>query len=295
MNSVADHKAYDNAAIRDSPNPFRDAFGHLSDEDWQRVWLSTPQGTRIKGLEFPAVPSAELQSRIHGAPNWEYTVQEAFSFYHFVKSNIDLRGVTRFLDFGCGWGRICRPFLRHFELKNIFAFEPNRIFAVTARALNPYITVINGDFSPDGSLPGTWFDLIVGWSVFSHLSPGSFRDWLAEIARTLRPGGQGVFTTWGERFLVRLQGEKARQDAGHEIHWYSRHCLEVIGDIDARISEFRAGEFIWFTGEERNLYGEAFISEQTLRRIIAADALPLRIVRFDTASLSQDAFIVQRL
>jgi hypothetical protein len=62
------------------------------------------------------------------------------------------------------------PFMRDFDLDKLFGFEPNALHAVISRALNPYVTIFSGGFSPDGSIPKSWFDLIVGWSIF-HTFP----------------------------------------------------------------------------------------------------------------------------
>jgi hypothetical protein len=88
-----------------------------------------------------------------------------------------------------------RPFMRDFKLDKQFGFEPNALQAIISRALNPYVTILSGGFSPDGSIPKNWFDFVVGWSIFSHLSKASLMEWLQEIPTVLRPGGHAVFTS----------------------------------------------------------------------------------------------------
>jgi SAM-dependent methyltransferase len=277
-------------------NVFREKFGSLSDDAWQALWLSTESATNISDLEFPTVPDQELQLQIHGSASWEISIREAFDFYRFVKSNVELNanGTSRFLDYGCGWGRITRPFMRHFDLDKMFGFEPHLLLATIARSLNPYVCVLAGGFTPDGSIPKDWFELIVGWSIFSHLSKASFKEWLREISQVLAPGGTGVFTTWGLRFLQRLQTEKMQLEQGREIHWYSKVCIEAAGDISARIMEYERGDFVWFTESGSPVYGEAFISASALSQVIEEERLPLQILSFDTSSLPQDVFLVRR-
>ena len=55
------------------------------------------------------------------------------------------------------------------------------------------------------------------------------------------PGGMCVFTTWGSRFLTRLQKEAAEQEAGRQIHWYSSVVLAAAGSIEKRIEEYERG------------------------------------------------------
>lgn len=279
------------------PNAFRERFESLSDDEWKALWLSTQISTSISGLEFPTVPEQELQLQIHGSASWEASMGEAFDFYQFIKSNVEInpKGGGRFLDYGCGWGRMSRPFMRHFDLDKMFAFEPHLLLATIARSLNPYVCVLAGGFTPDGSIPKNWFDLIIGWSIFSHLSRESFKDWIREVSEILKPGGVGVFTTWGLRFLNRLQSEKKDLDNGKEIHWYSKVCIEAAGDISTRVVEYERGDFVWFTESGSPAYGEAFISERALRQIIGEDGLPLQILSFDASSLPQDVFVVRRI
>ncbi|WP_296706060.1 class I SAM-dependent methyltransferase [Rhodoblastus sp.] len=280
--------------FRNSANPFRDKFGGIADDNWKDVWLTTETCSNIQGIEFPTIPEQQLQSQIHGSSSWQISMGEAFAFYEFVKSSGALDGAKCFLDFGCGWGRMTRPFMRDFDLGKIYGFEPNALHAIIARSLNPYFTVFTGGFSPDGSIPKDWFDLVVGWSIFSHLSEKSLKEWLTEICSVLRPGGHAVFTTWGIRFLKRLQGEQALLDAGQEIHWYSKQCLDGVGNISKRIADYENGDFIWFTNTDSTEYGEAFLGEKALNRFVSELDLPMEVTTFDATSLAQDVFILRK-
>ncbi len=104
----------------------------------------------------------------------------------------------------------------------------NLFLCALSRILNPYVTFFSGAFVPTDSLPYQFFDLVVGWSIFSHLSPSSASLWLREAARIIVPGGCCVFTTWGDRFLRRLKNESVAREAGKEIHWYSSVCLGLL-------------------------------------------------------------------
>ena len=296
MFSVAKPRIDYNADLRNSANVFRDNFASLTDEKWKDVWLATESGTNISGVEFPTLPDPGLQLAIHGSTSWETSMREAFEFYKYIKSRIDLNAFAspRFLDFGCGWGRITRPFLRDFDLDKMFGFEPNLLLATVARSLNPYVPVFSGGFDPDDSIPRRWFDLVVGWSIFSHLSDASLRQWLREISEVLRPEGVGVFTTWGTRFLRRLQRDEKDLAEGKDVHWYARKCIEGAGDLTARIADYERGDFVWFAFTDSKTYGETFLSERALRRIILEEALPLTVIGFDNASLSQDVFMLRR-
>ena len=78
------------------------------------------------------------------------------------------------------------------------------------------------------------------------------------MGRIMKPGGQCVFTTWGLRFLERLQREAEEAAQGKPIHWYYRHCIDAAGSLDEQIKRYKDGEFVWFTKGPSKHYGEAF-------------------------------------
>ena len=283
---------------RDGRNVFRDRFGALSDEDWCRLLARSITEPVIAGVQFPAFPNDDVQRHIHGSFGAN-AVAEAADFFRFVKANTYRTAPAalgkRILDFGSGWGRTIRPFMRDFEFADLYGFEPDFLFCTLARSLNPYVAFLSDASTPTGRLPGQFFDLACSWSVFSHLSPASAASWLQELARVLVPGGFCVLTTWGDRFLRRLQDDAAARQRGQGIDWYSAVCLDAAGSIEQRILEYRRGEFVWFTSGQSLLYGEAFVSETALTRLIQRCQLPFALLAVDTSSLGQDAFVLRRL
>jgi ubiquinone/menaquinone biosynthesis C-methylase UbiE len=282
----------------DGHNVFREKFGALSDDGWCELLVRSIKEPVIDGVSFANFPENELQNRIHGNSG-ATSITEAAKFFKFVKQhtyrNSNNAAGKRLLDFGSGWGRVIRPFMRDFEFSNLYGFEPNFLYCSLARTLNPYVTFLSGAFVPSGDIPEQFFNFMVGWSIFSHLSLNSATLWLTEAARVVVPGGMCVFTTWGNRFLRRLQKEAAERDAGKQIHWYSSVVLAAAGSIEKRILEYERGEFVWFTGGQSRLYGEAFVSESALKQLITQQSLPFAVVSFDSTSLGQDAFVLQRL
>ena len=283
---------------RDGRNVFREQFGALSDEDWCRLLARSVTEPVIDGVQFPAFPNEDMQRHIHGSFGAN-AVAEAGDFFRFVKANTYCTAPAalgkRVLDFGSGWGRTIRPFMRDFEFADLYGFEPDFRFCTLARSLNPYVAFLSDASTPTGRLPGQFFDLACSWSVFSHLSPASAASWLQELARVLVPGGFCVLTTWGDRFLRRLQDDAAARERGQGIDWYSAVCLDAAGAIEQRILDYRRGEFVWFTSGQSLLYGEAFVSETALTRLIQRHQLPFALLSVDRSSLGQDAFVLRRL
>jgi SAM-dependent methyltransferase len=282
----------------DGRNLFREKFGSLPDDAWGQILIRSISEGIIEGIEFPRYPEDETQNSIHGH-HGAISVGESVNFYKYVKSNTykdaGTSGSKRILDFGSGWGRIIRPFMRDFEFADLYGFEPNFLLCALARSLNPYVMFFSGTYVPTGNLPAQFFDLVFGWSVFSHLSQASAVLWLREAARIVVPGGWCVFTTWGDRFLKRLKDEADQRKAGKQIHWYSSVCIDAAVSIDQRLSDYQNGDFVWFTSGKSTLYGEAFVSKDALRRLLLQYQLPFEIQAFDKAGLPQDAFVLKRL
>lgn len=281
-----------------SANPFRDRFGTLSIDEWCETLVASITEPIIAGLEFPRFPPYDLQNRTHGSSG-EIALREASKFYKLIASRpfFAERAVSggTFLDFGTGWGRIARFFLRHFDLDRYCGFEPQRSSCFLTRALNPYLMVFTGQAMPDRQLPSDRFDLVVGWSVFSHLSEVATAAWLEELARIMRPDGYCVMSTFGDVFLDQLVGYQAARDAGQEIHWYHRYVLETAGDIVEQRQRYASGELVWIPDRPGAHYGTAtFLPERALRDMIENREMPFDLVEFDRDSVNMDVFILRR-
>jgi SAM-dependent methyltransferase len=282
----------------DGRNSFREKFGSLSDDEWGGLLVRSITEPTIQDVDFPRYPVDETQDSIHGH-HGVTSMSEAMMFFKYIKAHTykDAENALgkRILDFGSGWGRIIRPFMRDFEFVDLYGFEPNFLLCALARSLNPYVAFFSGTDVPSGHLPQQYFDLVFGWSVFSHLSPASALLWLRECARIVIPGGWCVFTTWGDRFLRRLQMEADQRRAGKEIHWYSSVCIDAAGSIEERIKDYERGQFVWFTSGKSTLYGEAFIGREALHSMIKQNQLPFQILAFEQSALPQDVFVLKRL
>lgn len=113
----------------------------------------------------------------------------------FERSRDTARAYPRWLDFGCGPGRVARHLLRFSgieELTGVDVDEPAIRWA--ASHLRPArFRHIQPD--PPTGLPSASFDVIFSVSVFTHLSEEAQRAWLAHLADLLVPGGLLIAST----------------------------------------------------------------------------------------------------
>jgi ubiquinone/menaquinone biosynthesis C-methylase UbiE len=183
----------------------REAFGGLSDPKWLRVLKRSIKEPVVDGVRLPGFPPAELQSHTVGSA-FEQTLEEAGNFYSYVKSACakhehPVGPNSQILDFGASWGRIVRFFLKDVEPDHLHGVDVDARFLQAARE-----TGIPGSLhqmDPMGRLPydDGKFDLVYAYSVFTHLPENVQDHWLAEIARTLKPGGLLIATVEPPRFI----------------------------------------------------------------------------------------------
>jgi SAM-dependent methyltransferase len=110
----------------------------------------------------------------------------------------------RWLDFGCGCGRVVRSLLRAGQLgpgTEISGVDVDRPAVAWCRRHLPGRFEAGSELPPL-AFPDGSFDLIYAVSVFTHLDEPRQDLWLAESARLLRPGGLLLASTHGPAVLA---------------------------------------------------------------------------------------------
>ena len=227
----------------------------ISDQEWLDAVLNsvTNQGTSIGTIQLPGFPEKETQTITIQDGATENMLRGAFKLYSHVKAaaarnNSSLNANTRVLDFGCGWGRIARFFLREVDKKNLYGAE-----AVPALAQACNETFESDQFltiDQQGTLPfeDKQFDLVFANSVFSHLTLELNLHWLTEIHRVLDSKGMAMLTIINEDTFTSMIDS-------HQADW-----LKKIGfDKEQTLNELSDGKFIWkSTNRQGNLEGYGF-------------------------------------
>jgi SAM-dependent methyltransferase len=193
---------------------------------------------------LPAMPPQELQVRFTGA-HGERTLREAFSFYQIVSQAASPTRPKVAMDFGCGWGRITRFFVKDFQKDKLFGMDPLAEVVEAARTTNRWATFEQIDLHPPIDLPSSSVDLIFAFSVFSHLTEDVHLTWIKEFARMLRPGGTLVVTTRERDFI--LECARLRDDEPDTLdplaHYATMGARGAFLDTERSLNRYDAGEY----------------------------------------------------
>lgn len=238
----------------------------LSAREWQEVLLNSVHEPQYRGFPLPGFPPESLQVRMVGSSN-ENALSEGFRFYAKVRElcvrhHANISGEGNLLDFGTGWGRYARIFMKDFKPENILGVDVDQGFISICKEIFPY-----GNFEvvppfPPTSLPAGHFDLIIAYSVFSHLSEEAATAWIKEFSRILAPGGMIAVTTQGRSFLNEC--ERIRESGRIDHPWHENLARSFV-DKAACEKTYDEGGFLFSptgAGAARpsTFYGEALIS-----------------------------------
>ena len=269
----------------------------LTPDEWvELVGRALSEPTTLSGIPLPAGPSPEFQSAYVGSSG-AATMREAGLFYRYVlDANRRFRDaeITRLLDFGCGWGRYTRLFLREVPEHGLYGADPEPVAIQVCRRHVPYGCFVNSPSRPPLPFRDQFFDLVVAYSVFSHLSEINAANWIYELSRVLRPGGILVATThpiWLLDMVEGLQSGRSPVESG----WHGV-LVRSWPSVEAARARYERGEFVFAeSGEYPGMdgYGDVLVPRQYIWDVWGRIMEPLDFVS-DPTRVSQAAFVLRR-
>jgi len=170
----------------------------ISNDEWFEANLNPFEYRSSLGIAIPNLPSDEVQRRFNGRAGRE-NLQQAFDFYKFILANTPERGMDRqrVLDFGGGWGRVLRFFLREFPPESLSLADCLTAAIECAQSLNTPFNIIHNQVNPPLPLQENTIAVCYAYSVFSHLPERQCCNWLRHLGDLLVPGGKLIITTRG--------------------------------------------------------------------------------------------------
>ncbi len=147
------------------------------------------------------------------------TMFEAATTKHAGKRLTDFDSV---LDFGCGAGRLLQFFSP--EKQKISGCDVNRPLISFMEKHFPKADIYQNKTEPKLKWAANSFDLVISFSVFSHLTRDSEDRWLTELERVGRPGAIYLITFQGDwciesKFPIPVQNKLRK--AG--FHYFDIH------------------------------------------------------------------------
>jgi SAM-dependent methyltransferase len=190
-------------------------FGELGDDLWT-VLLSRDY-ERYPAIHelMPRLPSPELQMRWNGTAGLPLLTQGK-AFYrlaHDAFARDSRRGLAdaKVLDFGCGWGRLTRFFIRDVAPESLFGCDPVDSILDVCRESGIPAEFAHCDPRP-AQLPFEQaLDLTVAFSVFTHLSEPAHEACLRAIHAGLSPSGLLIATIRAPAYLTHELGRPLLQ------------------------------------------------------------------------------------
>jgi len=249
----------------------------MTASDWYETICKSCEEPPVyfRGQKLPGFPSETVQVNTTGQAGRD-SLSEAAMFHEdcietFRELGNPLTPEKMLLDFGAGWGRITRFFLRELPPENLHGID----------IIEDYVNICRETFeSPNFTLCDPWpptrladesFTHVTGYSVFSHLSEKACHTWMQEFYRILKPGGIVAVTTRGRSFLdycESLRGSSSK---------YQQALATMFDSFDDARARYDAGEFLHSNSHgvtgvaamNSTFYGESFIPEAYARTAYA--------------------------
>jgi len=242
-----------------------------------RQFAGIPGRIHFNDFMFTTVSDEEVASYRERALNAMANIEAALA-----AAGKTFADVERWLDFGCGYGRVLRFLVERVPPERVFASDVAKEgvdfcrseFAVHGIYSDPDLTRVRLSS----------FDFIYAISVLTHLNERNSLAMLRLLGESLTPGGIALFTVHGQYSLANpgLYGAE----------------YELRGDEIARAVRDRGMVFLPYAFVAREDYGMAWHSreyiERTMREIHGEQ---VRLLTFVPAGLDdhQDVFAFQRV
>lgn len=242
---------------------FIHSFGSLTDREWLDKLISSVDYHEVDGVVFPAFPSERHQIGTNGSAG-EGALKEMYNFYLKIKE-IGNKYLPSFgpqstvLDFGCGWGRTTRFFLRDLYSYNIFGVDVDPTMVNITRGCMQHGNYSVIDPQPPIPFEDGKFDIVYAYSVFSHLAESVQHAWLTEFRRILKPEGLICLTVQPRRFIGFIDSLRNRPERNN----WEEMLIKSFGDTQELYAQYDRGEFIYRPNgsgvRTSDFYGDAIV------------------------------------
>jgi SAM-dependent methyltransferase len=179
-------------------------FGTQTEESAASRWY-----VRDPRIEPPAPAGEQISRVVNDCDQSKFSIGGASVFCRFNNvlmqygAPAGFRSYERILDWGCGAGRLTRYLLAEAEeWQEVWGAEVDPVNLNWCSAALPSGRFELMPLHPPTHLPDSYFDLIIGVSVFTHLREPVAEEWLKELKRIARPGAMLLVTVQGSAVMA---------------------------------------------------------------------------------------------
>ena len=240
---------------------FRDKLLQLPIELWGHILWKAPTVRQHENLlsVVPDLPSPEVQARYAGTSGMAL-LPKAHDFVRVFEGGVGgvlakpLRNLS-ILDYGCGWGRLSRFFLRYCIPGELVCADPGKFVIDLLRESNFPAEIKLIDAVPDRLPFDRKFDVVNLFSIFTHLP-----DWLVSLIMErlrdcVKPSGVVVFTIRPSEF------------------WPYYHSVTKDDRFSRAVEEHNEKGYVFFPASLKSLgpstYGESSFTHEFLMKRLA--------------------------
>lgn len=175
------------------------------------------------------IPPLELMARVVAHADWRAFLKTGEATAkalddHARGAGLGFTDAHRILDFGCGSGRVIRH-LPQMTKASLFGVDYNSSLVDWCAANLPG-TYRQNQLHPPLDFSDDQFDIAYLLSVFTHLRIPTQREWLAELARVIRPGGLAMISFHDEVQPRFPDGDAARAALAEHGYYISKDLAE---------------------------------------------------------------------
>ena len=250
-----------------------EVFHNVNDEKWLEILIRSINQPIINGITLPQFPNAETQRAMVGSAN-EQALREAYLFYQEIKRYAQIQGISidkgaYILDFGCGWGRHYRFFLKDLPSQNLFGIDSFPLMIEICKTTIPMGNFEQIDLYPPTNLLSSSFHIIYAYSVFSHLNERIGLAWINEFARLLKSGGLLIVTTQAKSFFEFCESFRQHPET-QTSEWHQMLAQKAFLDLQKAYDSYEKGEFLYAATVDSeyfpaDIYGEAVLSPKYVK------------------------------
>jgi SAM-dependent methyltransferase len=243
-----------------------DYFHGISDDFW--FWLGTEGYRKSSSLQklLPGLPDESIQTSYVGQSG-DAALADGFQAYQLIKGYRErqvgpLSSAMKVLDFGCGWGRIIRFFLRDLPPEDLFGIDPGETIIALCRQTNHWCNFQISNPLPPTSFADNTFDLIYSVSVFSHLPEDVHESWLVEFKRIVKPGGLVIATTRQREFILQVEDLRAGKGCSQD-ETYRQALVGIFQPVEQWLNAYDSGQFC-FQELGRDRYPSTYLNGKVI-------------------------------